>query len=190
MVGLRERKKARTRSAIQQHALRLFLDQGYAATTIDQIAEAAEISQSTFFRYFPTKEDLVLHDDYDQLIFEAMVAQPKDVRPIQALRNAIRAVYEESPPDELELARQALVMSVPELRSALLNQFTELIRMVSEVLAERLGRRPDELEVRTMAGALMGVALSTMIVAAERPGEDLLALFDASLAQLDAGLPL
>jgi AcrR family transcriptional regulator len=70
-TGLRERKKAKTRAAIQRHAWRLFQEQGYAATTVDQIAEAAEVSQSTFFRYFPTKEDVVLTDDYDPVMIEA-----------------------------------------------------------------------------------------------------------------------
>jgi AcrR family transcriptional regulator len=64
-TGLRERKKAKTRAAIQAHALRLFAKQGYDETTIDQIADAAEVSQSTFFGYFPTKEDVVLHDRFD-----------------------------------------------------------------------------------------------------------------------------
>ena len=60
--GLRERKKAKTRAAIQQHALRLFQVKGYTATTVEEIAEAAEVSPSTFFRYFPTKEDIILYD--------------------------------------------------------------------------------------------------------------------------------
>ena len=74
--GLRERKKARTRFAIQQEALRLFREQGYGATTVEQIAEAAEVSPSTFFRYFQTKDALVLTDDYDPIMVERFRAQP------------------------------------------------------------------------------------------------------------------
>ena len=70
-MGLRERKKAKTRTAIQHVALRPFREQGCEATTIEQIAEAVEISPSTFFRYYGAKEDLVLTDDYDPLIIEA-----------------------------------------------------------------------------------------------------------------------
>ncbi|HUJ75276.1 MAG TPA: TetR family transcriptional regulator, partial [bacterium] len=67
-TGLRERKKAKTRAVIQQHALRLMKEQGYQATTVEQIAEAAEVSPSTFFRYFPTKEDVVLYDVLDPVL--------------------------------------------------------------------------------------------------------------------------
>src|SRR5262252_2552636 len=70
--GLRERKKQKTRWAIQEHALRLIAEQGYDATTVDQIAAAAEISPSTFFRYFPTKEDLIIEDEYDAVLEEGM----------------------------------------------------------------------------------------------------------------------
>src|SRR5579884_1838391 len=84
--GLRERKKAKTKAAIQHHALRLFQQQGYDTTTVEQIAEAAEISPSTFFRYFPNKEDVVLYDDFDPLIFAAFEAQPADLSPLEAMR--------------------------------------------------------------------------------------------------------
>jgi hypothetical protein len=70
---MRERKKARTRAAIREHALRLFREHGYGATTVEQIAEAAEVSPATFYRYFPTKEDVVLDNDASPL-FEATVA--------------------------------------------------------------------------------------------------------------------
>ena len=73
-AGLRERKKAKTRAALREHAMRLFEEQGFAATTVEQIAEAAEVSPSTFFRYFATKEDAILVDDVDLSAFLARFA--------------------------------------------------------------------------------------------------------------------
>ena len=65
-IGLRERKKIKLRRSVQREALRLFAEQGYEDTTVEQIADAADISTTTFYRYFPTKEDVVLDDDYDR----------------------------------------------------------------------------------------------------------------------------
>ncbi|MDI9916488.1 TetR family transcriptional regulator [Rhodococcus sp. IEGM 1379] len=93
-VGLRERKKARTRATIQAQALRLFQERGYDATTVQQIIDACEISESTFFRYFPTKADVVLSDDFDPLIVEAFLTQPPELTSIQALRAATAGDYE------------------------------------------------------------------------------------------------
>ena len=73
--GLRERKKLKTKEAIQREALRLFQEQGYDETTIEQIAEAVEISPSTFFNYFPTKEDVVIQDPYDPLFISSFLGQ-------------------------------------------------------------------------------------------------------------------
>src|SRR5271166_1719876 len=100
--GLRERKKARTRAAIQQQALQLFGKQGYASTTIEQIAAAVEVSPSTFFRYFPTKEDVVLYDELDPLLIAAFEGQPPSMSPIQAMRGAMRAVFAELSGEEME----------------------------------------------------------------------------------------
>src|SRR6201999_4460966 len=91
-AGLRERKKARTRAAIRQEALRLFREQGYHATTVEQIAAAAEVSPSTFFRYFPTKEDVVLQDDMEPLLIEALEQQPLEMGIVAAVRAALRTV--------------------------------------------------------------------------------------------------
>src|SRR5689334_8446368 len=108
--GLRERKKARTRAAIREHALRLFREQGYDATTVEQIAEAAEVSPSTFFRYFPTKEDVVLQDDMELLWMDGFLAQPADMGPIAALRAAVRAAFDGMGPEELAQLRETMDM--------------------------------------------------------------------------------
>ena len=93
VLGLRERKKARTRASIREHAMRLFLHQGFAQTSVEQIAEAAEVSPSTFFRYFPTKEDVVLADDLDPILLAALAAQPPELPPLVALRRAVEGTY-------------------------------------------------------------------------------------------------
>jgi len=190
---LRERKKAKTRAAIQQHALRLFGEQGYNATTVEQIAEAAEVSPSTFFRYFPTKEDVVLYDAFDPVLVEAFRAQPAELSPIQALREAMWAVLAKLPTEELALQRErdVLIRSVPELRARMLDEFGRNVELLAEVVAERVGRRADELAVRTLAGAVIGVGISAWYTAGDHATtDDYLALMDAGLAHLEAGLPL
>ncbi|WP_036558387.1 TetR family transcriptional regulator, partial [Nocardia brasiliensis] len=109
--GLRERKKERTRRTIRLEAFRLFREQGYGETTVEQIAAAAEVSPSTFFRYFPSKEQLVLADDLDPVLMAVFQAQPPEVPPLQAFRDAIAEVFGTLPASELafEQERQALV---------------------------------------------------------------------------------
>jgi len=102
-MGLRERKKARTRAAIRTEAMRLFRERGYAATTIEQIAAAADISPATFFRYYPTKEDVVLQDDFDVLMPEAVETQPPSLGPIAAVRATFTQAL--SPMGPVELSR-------------------------------------------------------------------------------------
>jgi len=191
-VGLRERKKAKTRAAIRQHAMRLFQKQGYQATTVEQIAEAAEISPSTFFRYFPTKEAVVLTDEYDPLIVAAFKAQPAELGPITALRRAFRQVFAALSAEQLaqERERQALILSVAELRAGALDGLAGTVQLLAAVVAERVGRHPNELAVRSFAGAVIGVSLAAMLAAAEDPTADIFALLDAAMAQLEAGLPL
>ena len=191
-VGLRERKKAKTFAAIQQHALRLFREQGYAATTVEQVAEAAEVSPSTVFRYFPTKEALVLQDLYDPMLVAAFEAQPPDVPPIQALRRAVRAVFADLPANEAaqQQERLALVRTVPELRATLLDEFIRTIQQIANLVAARVGRPAGDYAVLTLSGALIGVMFAAMITATDDPAADLYALMEDGLAHLEAGLPL
>ncbi|MGD0167371.1 MAG: TetR family transcriptional regulator [Gaiellaceae bacterium] len=186
---LRERKKARTVAAIQTEALRLFREQGYEATTIEQIAEAAEVSASTFYRYFPTKEELLIFDAYDAPLIEAFRAQPPQLGAIQAIRTAIRSVFSELSAEQLaqERERTRLMLSNPELRARMLEELANAMQMMAVVIAERAGRRPDELAVRTFAGALIGVGMSTMLAVIDDPKADYFELFDAGLEQLESG---
>src|SRR6516164_7678377 len=120
-LGLRERKKIKTRLAIRREAFRLFDANGYAATTVEQIADAAEVSPSTFFRYFPSKESLLLADDLDPLVWAAFDAQPPDLSPTEAIRRAYRDVMARfsAGQQEFENTRQRLMFSIPELKAAM-----------------------------------------------------------------------
>lgn len=105
--------------------MRLFGGRGYQATTVEQIAAAAEVSPSTFFRFFQTKEDVVLYDALDPVLLEAFRGQPADLSPIQALRGAMWAVFAGLPVEALAMQqeRDALISSVPELRARMLDEF-------------------------------------------------------------------
>ena len=194
--GLRERKKARTRASLREHALRLFREQGYQATTVEQIAAAAEVSPSTFFRYFPTKEDLVLQDDMDTRMIEALERQPPDLAPLPAVRAAVTEAFASYTPADLELIQQntALTLTVPEVRARALDEFARTIGVVAEALAKRSGRPADDLAVRTIAGAIIGVIMSITLPwqgwSDRQSMQDTFARIDRALALLEAGLPL
>lgn len=190
--GLRERKKAKTRAAIQRHALRLFRKQGYEATTVEQIAAAADVSPSTFFRYFPTKEDVVLYDPFDPILLAAFEAQPAELTPLQAMREAMHAtITAMSAEDAAELwQRGMLILSAPDLRMRMLNDLVVTTQDLAEMVAARVGRRADEAPVRMFVGAVTGALLATFLASANDPNADLRALVDECLEYLDAGMPL
>jgi len=195
-AGLRERKKARTRAALREHALRLFREKGYQNTTVEQIAAAAEVSPSTFFRYFPTKEDLVLQDDMDVRMIEAFEQQPPGLGVIAAVRAATREVFGSNTDADLDVFRETtmLTMTVPEIRARALDEFARSIGAIAEAVGKRAGRPADDLAVRTVAGAVIGVMMSIMLPwedwSEAYDFEDRLGCIDEGLALLEAGLPL
>jgi len=197
LAGLRERKKAKTHEAIQAAALRLFRSQGYEATTVEQIAEAAEVSPSTFFRYFPTKEDVVIHDALDPILFASFAEQPAELGPIQALRVTMASVFGSLTPEQLalEVERQELIVSVPELRARMLDDLAGTFRGFAEALAARVGRSPDDIAVRSFAGAVLGAGLALWLTGSGTLTKDgklgFMEEFDAAMAWLDeSGLRL
>jgi AcrR family transcriptional regulator len=191
-TGLRERKKLRTRAAIQKEALRLFLKKGYEETTIEEIAEAVEISPSTFFNYFPSKEAVVFQDDLDPLIIAELNAQPPGVKPIAALRLAMKKVMGglSQADDALIRERIELVTTTPALRAAMFNEFADLIDQIAVPIARRSGKSPKDFAVRNMAGALLGVLIAAYFATAADPKADYIQEIDRAMAHLEKGLPL
>ncbi|HME50205.1 TetR family transcriptional regulator [Mycobacterium sp.] len=186
-LGLRERKKLKTRETIRREAFRLIDENGWANTTVEQIAEAAEVSPSTFFRYFPSKESVLMADDLDPVLMAAFERQPADLSPAVALRRAFEATIETISDDqwEFERTRQRLVFSIPELKAAQFDEYYRTIRMLTEALARRLGRDAGDFEVRVFAGALAG-AMMAVIDEVPMSVERIYPALDF----IDAGMPL
>ncbi|WP_037076584.1 TetR family transcriptional regulator [Pseudonocardia spinosispora] len=192
MAGLRERKKAQTRAELQRHALRLFRAQGYAATTVDQIASAADVSRATFFRYFPSKEDVVLYDDIDPVMVEAFAAQPEGAPLLSSMRRALRDAFDQLEPEKraLEEVRMQLGRTVPELRNAIRerNQFS--VEQIAATVAATTGRAPTDLDVTLFAGILVGVRLAAQALADQHPDRPYVDIMDTVFARLEQGVPL
>jgi AcrR family transcriptional regulator len=191
--GLRERKKQKTRWAIQEHALRLIAEQGYEATTVDQIAAAAEISPSTFFRYFPTKEDLIIEDEYDALMLEGLSKMDPAVPPLEAVRRVITGALASMSQHDLEkiIERSKLILAVPALRSRSLENFTKTVDLIAGVVAQRTGLAADSVEIRAFSGAVIGAMTSVILTWLESGAKtDLVGLIDRALSLVAAGLPL
>ena len=186
-MGLRERKKRRTREAVRLAAFELFQKNGYPNTTIEQIAEVADVSSRTFFRYFPNKAALLIPDQLMEPIIELFLAAPPELRPIAAYRHALEQVFSGMAGAEWgeEMARQQLLYTLPEAAAALYNEYIHTIELITEALATRLNRPIDDPHLRITAGAMAGVMMAALHGTPMSP-ERLI----QGLEFLDAGLPL
>ena len=158
---------------------------------MEQIAEAAEVSPSTFFRYFPTKEDVVLQDDMELLWMDVFLAQPADMGPIAALRTAVRAAFDGMGAGELAQLRETMDMAiaVPAVRARMLTEFARTTQVIAQAVAERTGKAASDFEVQALAGAVVGIAMAAWF---DQPGDldGFGAKLERGLALLEAGLPL
>jgi AcrR family transcriptional regulator len=155
--GLRSRKKAKTRMMIEDVALRLFAEQGYEATTVEQIAAEVEISTTTFFRYFPSKADVVLcHQDANMpQLCEVILACPLEESDLSAVRKAINEVWVPNA-DPVHSHRAGLAVATSASLRGLYNDMSRnWLEGIAEALAERRGLdKPDEAATITARVAL------------------------------------
>jgi AcrR family transcriptional regulator len=193
--SLRERRRIRTRRTIQAHALRLFAAKGFQATTIEDIAAAAEMAPRTFFRYFPTKEEVVFWSEYPPMLAEFVARRPDDEPALEALHHGIveglAAIWDQDEERERMLERLRLAFRTPALHPRMRQQQASWAAELAEILADRLGERPDNLEVRIIAAA---VAAAVWVAAEEWQAQDdgegeLGALIDQALGTV-LGAPL
>src|ERR1700687_1109007 len=161
--GLRERKKQKTRESIQHEAMRLFGKQGYEQTTIEQIAAAADISPSTFFNYFPTKEDVVLYDAYDPVLASLLAERPLDEPMSISFRRVMEAMGDTFERDrDIILARGRLWFEVPALRARLWEELEKAQVFMTVQIAQRSGREVDDFETRVAVMVMVAAAMEAM----------------------------
>jgi AcrR family transcriptional regulator len=195
-TGLRERKKQRTREAIVEAALRLFDERGFEATTIADIAEAADIAPRTFFGYFPSKDDVVFADF--QETFDGLSARLDDRLAEETAIDAIRAWIEErlgeaDALDERERCRKRLISESEALAAHNRTLMGHVEELLAGHIARDLGDQPDDVRPRMIASAVIG-ALSALDVkgadGSESPPtpEEALVIVDEALTFLRAGL--
>jgi AcrR family transcriptional regulator len=160
-AGLRERKKAMTRRALQDAAIELFTRQGFEHTTVDEIADTCDISPRTFFRYFATKEDVLFADGDERRcdLVETIAARPVDEPMLQTVREAILSLagaYEGDRPRMV--AKSTILAADPTLRSRGVERQRDWEAAVAEALHQRdtvSGRTHSTLELRLVAGVAM-----------------------------------
>ena len=191
-TGLRERKKRATRDALRHAALKATLERGLRAVTVEEIAEAANVSVRTFFNYFSSKEEAVVGFDPDQpaIIRDAVIARPDSEEPVIALREVLVGQAAEVVVDRSEWGdRLQAIKENPELFSAHLTAWSSMERALAEAVASRTGLDADtDLYPTVVASAVA----SANRVAVRRwkagPSDDLPSLVTEAIDLLASGL--
>ena len=182
MPGLRERKKLATRIAIHDAAMALFAQRGFAGTTMDQIAEAADVSRATVFTYFATKEDIV-HGDATSAVdaLAAALQENAGAGTIATVREWLGQLAGWIEPElvlQLKLARE-----VPVVGARRLQLRGDIERVIAEALAAELGPR-EELAAQLAAAALVAGMRTVEETAAARMEQKQRALTERETAEL------
>jgi mycofactocin system transcriptional regulator len=181
------RRRATSRAELEQAAFALFAARGFEGTTVDEIAAAAGIGRRTFFRYFPSKNDIpwgAFEDELERMRVR-LKACPPEVPLADALRVALIDFNRVAPAQvPLHRRRMELILRVPTLLAHSTLRFAAWREVVAEFVAERTGRRPDDLAPQAIAHAVLGVAIAAYEHWLDDPGADLGALLDDAMRQL------
>jgi mycofactocin system transcriptional regulator len=183
------RRRATSRAELEHAAFALFAAHGFDATTVDDIAAAAGIGRRTFFRYFPSKNDIpwgAFEDELDRMRVR-LKACPPEVPLMDAIRLAL-IDFNRVAPDQVPLHRRRmeLILRVPTLLAHSTLRFTAWRAVVAEFVAERTGRRPDDLAPQAIAHAVLGVSVAAYEHWLDDQHADLGTLLDNAMRELGA----
>ena len=181
------RRRITSRAELEQVAFDLFEHQGFEQTTIDDIASAAGIGRRTFFRYFPSKNDVPWGDFDAELVRmrRRLHASPADARLVDAIRHAI-VDFNRVAPEQVPAHRRRmnLILRVPALQAHSTLRFAAWRQVIADFVAERSGQHPDALLPRTVAHAMLGVAVAAYEQWLDSADADLCDLLDAAVLTL------
>jgi AcrR family transcriptional regulator len=189
----RDRKKQRTKDELAAAAIELFAEQGFDSVTVDQIAQKAWVSPRTFFRYFPSKEDVLWAEDdpFWSELHQAIADRPAGEGPLDAVRSAMIALTDEMNPDpEAILLRAQIIAGSPSLRSRDLLEHSRWEAAVEAAVAGRLGVESDSDMTPALVAAAAGAALRAAYARWVGGGGsgDLRVLIDQSLTLLQQAI--
>lgn len=191
-TGLRERKKLRTRHALGAAALELAVRHGLDGVTVEQIAEAADVSPRTFFNYFSSKEEAVVAADVERAraTAERLAARPADEPVLTSVRAVVREMVDGADARARDWVRQVrLVRANPALVPHQLAAYAAMEQQFAAVIAERTGLAADDLYPALTAAAVMSATrTATTRWLASDGATDLVAWLDEALDLLEAGL--
>jgi AcrR family transcriptional regulator len=150
--GLRQRKRQQTRERLTRVAIALFLERGFEATTLDDIAAAADISRRSFFHYFASKEDVVFawQEDSTAALLAAVAARPATESMLVAAENAISSMVKQLEPGEA-VAMAQLKRDNPALQARDQVKYEKLERALADALGKRAGQKTEKLGARLVA---------------------------------------
>jgi AcrR family transcriptional regulator len=190
-LGLRERKKQRTRETIERVALELFAERGYDQTTLAEVAEAADVSPRTIFSYFRSKEDILFCTESDSLdvMVEALEQRPAGATTVDALRDFISSL---PPPDEQTMLRKRVLANSPELQMKMRAHIGQLEGVLTSSIAKDLGVGPDDVRPALIAASMTAafVAVRDRLAAADEEPDHVavMEILDEVLEFLQGGL--